>query len=759
MSIHAFPAPARRGALVCALLAIALPLLATPSADAKRHARPAAAHRPALAVQIVAPVVVQAGAWARLTGSLEHLRGAPRRKVLVDLQRRKHGRWATIAHGGVNWRHDFRLRFFAPPKARNLVLRLVFRRGEDVLLTSRTWTATLRPADTPGQYDAPSQNPTTTGALSPSTKVIEVSKPIATIPGFGVPGAPTVPEPAAPYDAPVPPDPSTPRQTSVITPRAVEGFNSTTGTMVVDGATSLRPGDDVAVGIGPNTPYGALRKVTSSAMAGGDTVLQTTETTLQDATPGGTIDQHITAAEMVPPHLTSSRSLRSDGISFSRRGKRIHAKFAVKGSRLRDLECSTSGRIGIYGDLSFTPGIDVDASWSLFGGFSAHFIAFADAHAEVGLTAEAGAECTFEQTLWEHHLTPIEFFIGPIPIVILPELELSVGAEGSVTGSLTTGIHADAHAQAGIEYSHGGFHNVSSFTKSYGFDPPSLELEADVGGEVAVALRGLLYGIGGPEVALHAGVNAHITPLHTPFYKITMPISLTAGLTIPVLDIATPEWEVWGHSFLLARGGNPIKFDDWADLPLALDDPIPANRHCKDVAPDHYAERGELPGLLLLNVGNGSQPDTNALCPTAEDADDWALQVDDFRESMTNPIQGIDFGFRKPHGTDRVAVKDLAFDLLAFDDDYRPQTVTVDAYGPDGSLESSEDYTEDQEVSIPGPVSRVHVYDSEGDGSWPYVAIDNLDYTLSDIPVDTTGETETVGADPSSVVLGPGAQN
>lgn len=304
------------------------------------------------------------------------------------------------------------------------------------------------------------------------------------------------------------------------------------GDVTVAGTASARAGDYLAVGIGRATPEGFLGQITRVHPARGRTVLSTKPTTLIDAIPQGEIDQRVTQS--------------APATSFTPRST----------AKTRTLGCGASGEVSVGVDKpELTRTIAFKAKWKLVGGIqsaslSATIALSAGAHASVA----GAASCSLSKTaIAQFRGTPVEFQVGPVPVVLTPNASVFLDAAAKADAKLSTGLSASISATAGVQYAKGaGTSPLGSFDKTFTFDPPSLDAGGRLTANLTPTLNVLLYGVAGPEIAFKAGLDLDADIAKTPWWTLTAPVDLTAELVIPALKLSSPKLHVYQNTFPLA---------------------------------------------------------------------------------------------------------------------------------------------------------------------------------------------------------------
>lgn len=456
----------------------------------------AAAARPHLTIA-VKPAAAEEGTTVKVSGRVKGHLDAPTARYLVSLQSTAKGKFATVASTRLDG-HHFALRTVVPAGRPAVHLRLRLSRGDSELGQTKPWKLAIR-----ARPAAPPTPSTPAPAPTPGAKTVVLS-------------------PASVLAAPAP---------------------GSAGTLRLTGVSGLNPGDVIAVGIGPNTPTGFLGRALAVSQQGAELLVETVPAELPEALPEGEFDQ-----ELEPGELDSATAALRGPRTAGTAGAVVQHVDAA-------LECSTGAEVHVSGRVTVHPKIEIGGSWGFFSGLHAKFIGSIRASTELEASAEAAASCAVgPQTLFERSLDAIEFWVGPIPVVVVPVLSASISAEGDVEASVATELHASLTAKAGLKYDHGNIHPVAEFEKSWGWTPPEPHGSARLEAKVSPTIDLLIYGIGGPSATFNAGLALAATTEPTPSWALTAPVSLTATLSIPALDISTGNWTVFQDSFPIAEG-------------------------------------------------------------------------------------------------------------------------------------------------------------------------------------------------------------
>jgi hypothetical protein len=328
-------------------------------------------------------------------------------------------------------------------------------------------------------------------------------------------------------------------RTQVLDPSVVSSVPAPgrSGKLVYAGGNDVQVGQIVAIGAGAATPDGFLGRVTKVVDVSGATVVSTVPATLLQAVPSGSLDA----------------TARTVSASEARVSPFAHASANVT--------CSGSLTAQITQSMSFSAGIALKGSWTLFGGLqNASLTADASAKASLKAVAAAAGACKLKKTSVLSFPGPsVETFVGPVPVVMTSKITVYLDADASVKASTTTSASAGFSASAGIGWGKSrGFYPIRTFNSRFGFNPPLLSANATVDANLTPTIDVLLYGAVGPQLALRSGLAFNADISKNPWWTLTAPVNLTASIAIPPLKLSSPTLHVYQHSFSLANAAGPF---------------------------------------------------------------------------------------------------------------------------------------------------------------------------------------------------------
>ena len=322
--------------------------------------------------------------------------------------------------------------------------------------------------------------------------------------------------------------------------------DSTPGSVQLTGSSAkIEPNQVIALGITEKTPEGLLARVTDVSATGGGATATVVPSRISDVVPAGQLDLNIPAATVARSRAASS---------------------PTKTPKL--LQCS-SGRSATASALAdISAGVKLSAGWA--GGsfyppelphLKADVTGTVNARLEGEISLDGQASCTLApQKLFP---TPIRLavftvVVGPVPIPVVIDGQVTLTGSAEASGSLSSGIKASASAQAGATYEDGKLTPHQKFEKSFTYQPPTVNGsgEAQVALSPVVGVR--LAGAAGPEIDLTGGLKLSGNlrpPAGEPWWKLTAPVSLGARFSFALwgLEVNSPRYQLWGEEPVIAQ--------------------------------------------------------------------------------------------------------------------------------------------------------------------------------------------------------------
>jgi hypothetical protein len=291
-----------------------------------------------------------------------------------------------------------------------------------------------------------------------------------------------------------------------------------------DAARLPKPGEILAATSTPATPDGLLVRVVSVS---GRTV-RAGPAKLTEAIPEGKIDETFTLGATGGPVIQPIK---------------------------RAVPCANSAKAEVSGSVTITPTFDLDASWNPHGGVShAAFTGTLTQDAQLRATISKSGSCTLRETalLAEPiRFRPVVLSVGPVPIVITPELRLYLDATGSVQAALATSAGQTAAVKVGLDYRNGTVSPVSALSTTFTAPPPTVSRTATAQAGVSPEFSFKFYGVAGTRLGTRAYVHVDA---EAPRW--TLNAGLTAGvrMEIPQLGVYQGRDDIIRFSETLATG-------------------------------------------------------------------------------------------------------------------------------------------------------------------------------------------------------------
>ncbi|MBI4882642.1 MAG: hypothetical protein HY826_01150 [Actinobacteria bacterium] len=335
--------------------------------------------------------------------------------------------------------------------------------------------------------------------------------------------------------------------------------------------TGLVVGSVLASDVAPAMPNGLLAEVVAVAAeaADGSVTVQAVEASLSDALEQGelVVEQDFTPAdvrgETLAPGVTAipaAAGLQSAGGGASRAFSPL-SRGRVEGLAFAYSVDHTEIAPGVFADGSVAFDIGCGAYAGLtyetvFGvpvypnGVAFEAKCGASQSGSIQITSQVTQEVSSSAVIAELNLEPITFFVGPVPVVLVPRITVSVSASGKVMAEMSFGVSESFAAEVGIRYND-GFETIKNFHKD--FSGPvvtgSARLSAEAGVELSQSL--LLYGLAGPQLSetLFAKLVG-AAPGAKPLWCLTGGLRAEASLS---LDLGIKDLE-WGPEELFTFG-------------------------------------------------------------------------------------------------------------------------------------------------------------------------------------------------------------
>ncbi len=216
-------------------------------------------------------------------------------------------------------------------------------------------------------------------------------------------------------------------------------------------SASLRPGTFLVSGITAAAPVGFVRQIVSAQASNGATTLTTTPAQLVDAVPKGHIHVHADIRQGGIVHLSGlpSGGLPAPAILAAAREK---VAAASEDFPFGSSPCDQTKAFIPAAHIGLTPHLDLDWDW---GWASPDYLYFRTGFTEdisASVSVAGAISCNVSPPAAPVlNFAPIEFAIGPIPVVLNPQLVLDAKASASARAAGAVGVTQHGDCGMGFE--------------------------------------------------------------------------------------------------------------------------------------------------------------------------------------------------------------------------------------------------------------------------------------------------------------------
>ena len=198
-----------------------------------------------------------------------------------------------------------------------------------------------------------------------------------------------------------------------------------------------------------------------------------------------------------------------------------------------------------YGTQVSVSGMDVlsasyvlDANFTLFHGLTGFYFALLltnQIHVIVSISQAVSLSLSYP--IYNTTLDPIVFFAGPVPVVLVPVLDFSVGLDVTAQVSATATVNSSESLAAGLRYASGSWSPVSSESHTITYQLPSVSASLDAKAYLDSPHFVLeFYGVAGPSFTLSPYLLLHGVYPGCPSLSLYAGLEGTAGIDMGFLD-------------------------------------------------------------------------------------------------------------------------------------------------------------------------------------------------------------------------------
>jgi formylglycine-generating enzyme required for sulfatase activity len=298
-------------------------------------------------------------------------------------------------------------------------------------------------------------------------------------------------------------------------------------------AAALESGDVVVI----DRDWGFLRKVELVLEEDGQIIIITSQATLEDAIEQGRIQ----AEYSLEPESLEVVGELPKGMrvaSAPQRSELLRVDFL---ETLVDLDAdpgTTEDQVTIEGYVEFGGLIEFTVAIEDFEIRECRFTLTLEQNAFVELVSSipiASLEKRIQVLPEPLCFRPLRCMVGPVPVVLVPCIQIVVGGEGSIEVDFRAGVGQDARITAAIEYDGQEWAPASELTHVFRSDPPTVRRGCHANGYAGPELSLLVYGVTGPYARLKGCLDMLVTPGENPWWLLSAGVAAAAGVKVDAL--------------------------------------------------------------------------------------------------------------------------------------------------------------------------------------------------------------------------------
>lgn len=343
---------------------------------------------------------------------------------------------------------------------------------------------------------------------------------------------------------------------------------------------NVAAGDTIIGGVSDKWPYGMLQKVVSITRDAGQVILQTTGGALEEAIWRG----HLVETTVLTPAQLASINILDDAVQYQGAAAagddaynaaatmNLGHNFNINNLRLGTGSnyVTLNGHINL--NIAVTMNIDIGLTWP-----SVHYTVkrwrgipywvsnikvkppsvrvnsmdFGATFSEnVAMQVSGNVNLNnleYEKTLAEKEFAPISFAIGPVPVVLVPYVDLHAGIDGKVSAGFSVGVTQSGSVSAGCTYSNGNWSATPGHSFTFDWTEPTGNGATDFKLYAGPQLGIKLYGVCGPYVNVEPYLRLVINTATPPLWKVYAGVDLDLGVKAEVEVPLAEDIPIVGH--------------------------------------------------------------------------------------------------------------------------------------------------------------------------------------------------------------------
>ncbi|MBI3124943.1 MAG: hypothetical protein HYZ10_11125 [Ignavibacteriales bacterium] len=249
--------------------------------------------------------------------------------------------------------------------------------------------------------------------------------------------------------------------------------------------------------------FGFLRKITSIQQNGDQSTITTSQGTLKDVIEKGSIS--IKKYSLGKHNLASIQLINGAKLANSPALNKANL-IGINWDYEKDIYSSGSNKVTVKGNAAFNFDLNFDLTINLLN------LEYFKTSLEVNQAVSMNFKANFSKDLANVKIpfakaffNPITFSVGIIPVVLVPEITLYLGADGSISANTETWFKESFTGEYGIKYTEGkGWSTINADNFTLEKELPKIagagKFSAYVGPQASIKL----YGVAGPYLTFDA---------------------------------------------------------------------------------------------------------------------------------------------------------------------------------------------------------------------------------------------------------------
>ena len=369
-------------------------------------------------------------------------------------------------------------------------------------------------------------------------------------------------DPADPAPGGTDPNPEPPQQEIELNPMtkviseedryAIMDIDSTDFTLMVmsgsDRFDSLTKGNIIVDGVSEMAPYGYLRKVVSVEKDPGTGLItiKTEQATLAEAFKKGSIHFNsgdLKVGQIRDMELAKGVTLKNvKDVNFTVFDFDID-KDIQEGNAVINIKGNSKLKMSLFFDFDWS--VEFDLDWIPIKIDVDLFQTGVSVNQSTSIKLTCENEISYDKRfkLATFHLQPITFFVGPVPVVFVPTVDLYTDMKGNITANFSVMASESFEGKLGVKYK-GGWSPIAEKTFNTDYSAPQLTADASASVGVGPNVSILLYGIAGPyaEMAGCLGLDGTLADANWTL-DLDVGLQYNVGIEVDVLGFQT-DWSL-----------------------------------------------------------------------------------------------------------------------------------------------------------------------------------------------------------------------